>query len=100
VCRLLADQLPDWRFAPPAGGLSLWVELPCGSADAFAPHAARHGVVFLPGGAASVDDAHPRHLRLSFALPPDRLTEAVGRLRAAWADYVGEDRSVGVAVAG
>ncbi len=89
LCGLLAEQLPGWRFDPPAGGLSMWVELPSGSADAFAPHAAQHGVVFLPGGAASVDDAHPRHLRLSFALPPEQLVEGVRRLRAAWADYVG-----------
>lgn len=98
--RLLTERLPGWRFTPPAGGLSLWVELPCSTADAFAPVAARHGVVFLPGSAASVDDAHPRHLRLSFALDPDRLDEGVRRLAAAWAEQNDERSHRSIAAAG
>ena len=97
---LLAEQLPSWRFTSPDGGLSLWAELPSGTADGFAPVAAQHGVLFLPGSAASVDDAHPRHLRLSFALPPDRLETGVRRLAVAWADQTAADDRTGVAAAG
>ena len=84
---LLEHRLPEWDCTAPAGGLSLWARLPAGTADALAPIAGRHGVTFLPGGAASADDAHPEWLRLSFAETPDRLAEGIRRLTHAWADY-------------
>lgn len=84
---LLRRLLPAWEFVPPAGGLSIWARLPAGTAEGFSPVAARHGVAFLPGGAASADDAHPDHLRLSFAPAPERLEEGIRRLARAWDDY-------------
>ncbi|HET6951037.1 MAG TPA: PLP-dependent aminotransferase family protein, partial [Acidimicrobiales bacterium] len=87
LCRLLAAALPGWHARPPDGGLSLWVRLPSGTADAFAPVALRHGVRVLPGSAASPDEAHLDHLRLTVALAPERLRRAVDRLAAAWADH-------------
>jgi DNA-binding transcriptional MocR family regulator len=89
LCRLLAAALPGWRVRPPDAGLSLWVRLPAGTGDAFAPVALRHGVRVLPGSAASPDDAHLDHLRLSVALPAARLRVGVDRLAAAWAEYAG-----------
>jgi DNA-binding transcriptional MocR family regulator len=60
------------------------VELPVGSAEAFAHAAARHGVTVAAGSAACLDGRHGRHLRLSFAQPHDTLALAVERLAAAW----------------
>lgn len=85
----LADALPAWEVRPPAGGLSTWVRLPAGPGgpgavgDHFAAVALRHGVAVLPGGAASVDDSHLDHIRLSHSVPPDVLAEGVRRLAIA-----------------
>jgi len=81
---LLRTHLPAWRTQSPQAGLSLWVELPVGGADAFAHAAARHGVTVAAGSAMCLDGRHGRHLRLSFAEPLDTLALAVERLVAAW----------------
>ncbi len=81
---LIAGSLPAWRTEPPAAGLSLWVELPLDSADAFAHVAARHGVTVAPGSGACLDGRHRQFVRLSFAEQLDTLELAVERLAAAW----------------
>jgi DNA-binding transcriptional MocR family regulator len=86
---LLATSLPAWRVVPPAAGLSLWVRLPSGTGDAFAPVALRHGVRVLAGSAASPDEAHLDHLRLAVSPPPDQLHTAVRRLADAWREHAG-----------
>ncbi|MGI5128260.1 PLP-dependent aminotransferase family protein [Pseudonocardia sp. CA-107938] len=83
----LAARLPGWRITRPAAGLSLWVELPVASADAFAHTAARHGVTISPGSASCLDGRHHGHVRLSFAGQLDTLTTAAERLAAAWAAH-------------
>ena len=82
----LAERLPDWRWDPPAGGLSIWVRLPDPSADAFAQAALRHGVAVATAPALSPSDKHRDRLRLSFSGPADELREGVKRLATAWAD--------------
>jgi DNA-binding transcriptional MocR family regulator len=89
LCGLLAEALPSWELRPPDGGLSLWVRLPAGTGDAFAPVALRHGVRVLPGSAASPDEADLDHLRLAVSLPPARLRLGADRLAAAWAEFAG-----------
>jgi DNA-binding transcriptional MocR family regulator len=81
---LLTRELPAWRWARPAGGLSAWVELPAGNATAFAQVAQRHGVSVVPGPLLSADESHERHLRISFAPGLAAITEGVNRLAAAW----------------
>lgn len=81
---LLASHLPAWRTGQQAAGLSLWVELPLDSADAFAHVAARHGVTIAAGSTACLDQRHHRYIRLSFAERPDTLELAVQRLAVAW----------------
>ncbi len=83
----LRSRLPDWEFAIPAGGLSLWVHLPSGNAEEFAELALEHGVAIVPGPALSVDDGNRRAIRMAFVEPEQRLIEAVDRLAAAWAQY-------------
>jgi DNA-binding transcriptional MocR family regulator len=81
---LLARHLPAWRTRTPQAGLSLWAELPTGSADAFTLAAARHGVTVLAGSAACADGRHRNFVRLSFAEQPSTLELAAERLAAAW----------------
>jgi DNA-binding transcriptional MocR family regulator len=81
------SQLPDWSFAVPPGGLSLWVHLPSGNAEEFADRALDAGVAVAPGPSLSVDDGNRRSLRMAFVQPEDRLTEAIGRLAGAWRTY-------------
>ncbi|HEV8626688.1 MAG TPA: PLP-dependent aminotransferase family protein [Acidimicrobiia bacterium] len=91
---LLAEAIPGCSFAPPAGGLSLWVRLP-GDADAaaFASRALRHGVSVAPGQFASSTGGHD-HLRLCHDRPDEELTEGIARLAAAWAETTGTVVSV------
>jgi len=84
LCSLIEEQLPAWRPARPAAGLSLWIRLPVADAEAFAAVAARYGVVVSAGGTACVDGRHRGYVRLSFAEQLDVLSLAVERLAAAW----------------
>ena len=83
----LAQHLPDWCYRTPAGGLSLWVQLPYGLADEFAQHALTHGVSVLPGSAASAREHHLDRIRIAYSESPARLSAAVQRLAAAWRDF-------------
>ena len=81
---LIAAHLPAWRAVGPEAGLSLWAELPVGSADAFTQTAARHGVTIMAGSAACADGQHRQFVRLSFAEQPSTLELAVERLAVSW----------------
>ncbi len=87
LVKLLARHLPGWTWAPPAGGLSLWVRLPGGNADEFAQVALRHGVSVVPGSLASSDGSFSDHLRLPFVLDREPMEEGVRRLGRAWSAY-------------
>lgn len=81
----LAEELPAWRWQEPAGGLSIWVQLPGADAEAFARLSLAHGVAVAPAARVlSSTDAHADHLRLSFSAPPGVLVEGVRRLASAW----------------
>jgi DNA-binding transcriptional MocR family regulator len=77
----LAQFLPDWTWAAPAGGLTIWARRP-GDADSggFAQAALLRGVAVVPGRLLSVSAGRSPWLRLAFALPPDDLTVAVKAL--------------------
>jgi DNA-binding transcriptional MocR family regulator len=85
----LADSLPAWRVARPAGGLSLWAELPDPASSALAVAAARHGVHLAPGPRFGVDGTLERFVRVPFALPAPVLREAIRRLATAYDDVAG-----------
>jgi len=80
----LREQLPSWLWDEPAGGLSIWVQLPTPTADVFAQTALRHGVAVATAPALSPSAAHPDRIRLSFSGPPPELLEGVNRLASAW----------------
>ncbi|HSS44573.1 MAG TPA: PLP-dependent aminotransferase family protein [Thermoanaerobaculia bacterium] len=84
---LLERHLPEWTWTPPAGGLSLWVQLPRGDAGEFAQVALRHGVSVVPGPLTSPDGSFPDHLRLPFVLGKAEMREGIERLARAWNFY-------------
>ncbi len=80
----VADECPRWRVGRPAGGMTLWVQLPdATSASALAARAVTHGVRVAPGPRFGVDGGFEQRLRLPFTQTPERLAEAVRRLAAA-----------------
>jgi DNA-binding transcriptional MocR family regulator len=79
----LARRAPDWRPNSPAGGLSLWVELPAPISSALAATGERHGLRLAAGPRFGVGGVFERYLRLPYTLPRDALTEAVERLARA-----------------
>jgi DNA-binding transcriptional MocR family regulator len=85
----LARALPEWRAPLPQGGLSLWAELPAALSTPLTMRAAQAGVVVVPGSRFGVDGTLERFLRLPYALPADRLVEAVDRLAGVWAELEG-----------
>lgn len=84
----LETTLPDWRFALPPGGLSLWVAIDR-SSTALAAAAEAEGVRIVPGPRFGTDGALERYLRLPFVVPPAQLQEAVHRLERAIAGSAG-----------
>jgi DNA-binding transcriptional MocR family regulator len=85
--RLMAEHLSDWQVDPPRGGLSLWVALPAGSADALARIAATHGVSIAGSAAFAASVSSDDHIRIPFTAPDDVLTEGIRRLGYAWREY-------------
>ncbi|MGP4015633.1 aminotransferase class I/II-fold pyridoxal phosphate-dependent enzyme [Saccharopolyspora sp. 5N708] len=76
----LRQHLPQWTWDQPSGGLSLWVRLPGTDTDRFAELARGNGVAVAPGSLFSADRRYRDHLRLSFALGPELLDQAVAVL--------------------
>jgi DNA-binding transcriptional MocR family regulator len=91
----LAEELPEWTFSSPQGGLSLWIAIDRSSTSLMGA-AARAGVRIVPGPRFGIDGTLERFLRLPFVLPPSTLREAVARLVQAaeevprFADAAGE----------
>jgi DNA-binding transcriptional MocR family regulator len=85
----LAAHLPDWKATRPQGGLSLWAELSAPLSTPLTMLAAQAGVVVVPGSRFGVDGTLERFLRLPYALPAERLTEAVRRLAGVWTQLDG-----------
>ncbi len=83
---LLAEHLPEWEFAPPRGGLSIWARLPEVSAEEFIGRAAMHGVAVAGSSAfaANASDSGDDCVRIPFTAPEPVLREGVRRLGDAW----------------
>ncbi|NMO55841.1 PLP-dependent aminotransferase family protein [Actinoplanes sp. TBRC 11911] len=76
----LGEHLPEWTFAMPPGGLTLWAELDGPISSALARAAEDVGVRLAPGPRFGLDGTMERFLRLPFTLAPDDLAEAVRRI--------------------
>ena len=84
----VTEQLPDWRFRLPTGGLSLWCELPTRGrrvgAVALAAEAEARGVVVSPGPVFAVDGGLDSFVRIPYSRPVGDLRDAMDRLAEAW----------------
>ncbi len=80
----VTEQLPEWRFRMPGGGLALWCELPDALGTALVDEADRLGVIVAPGPAFAVAGGPDRFVRIPWSRPGDELEEAVRRLARAW----------------
>ncbi len=89
----LATQLPSWRFRVPAGGLSIWCELPRPVSTELSAAARKRGVQLAPGPLFAPEGGLERFLRMPFTQSPETMTEAVDRLAAAWAELPQRHRS-------
>ncbi|NJP68607.1 PLP-dependent aminotransferase family protein [Streptomyces spiramenti] len=76
----LRARLPDWEFAVPAGGLTLWARAGGLSSSRLADLAERRGVRVPAGTRFGLDGAFEGYLRLPFTLPGPLAAEAVARL--------------------
>lgn len=79
----LNARLPAWTWHPPAGGLSMWVDIKV-AAERFGREALRNGVAVATPRDLAASDTFPNHVRLSFARHPDELVIGVDRLATAW----------------
>jgi DNA-binding transcriptional MocR family regulator len=76
----IRTELPDWRFELPAGGLSLWCELPEPVGSSLVGVAQRNDVLLVAGSRFSPDGGLERFVRLPYTLEPDALRDAVRRI--------------------
>ena len=87
---LLAEELPDWSYRLPQGGLSLWAAMPAGSAEALSRAAAVHGVSVAGSGEFVAAGPSPDdHIRIPFTAPDEMLAAGLHRLGSAWQKYRG-----------
>ena len=68
----------------------LWCDLGAPRSSALAGAAGGHSLRLAAGPRFGVDGAFERRLRLPYSLGPETLTDAVERLRAAWAAVSGD----------
>ncbi|GAA2651674.1 MocR-like transcription factor YczR [Paractinoplanes durhamensis] len=87
----LREQLPEWTFTVPRGGVMLWAELDGPISSALARAAEDVDVRLAPGPRFGLDGTLERFLRLPFTLPEDDLVEAVKRIASVRYDL---DRAV------
>ena len=81
---LMAEYFPHWRFTPPEGGLSFWVELPGMLATLFSVRAESRGIHIGTGTRFGLAGAFDRYLRLPFTLSDDELHSAFTTLQPLW----------------
>ncbi|PYE50550.1 PLP-dependent aminotransferase family protein [Deinococcus yavapaiensis] len=84
VAAFLREQLPEWSFSLPRGGLSVWASLPAPVGSALCARAEGYGVRLTSGARFGADGLFERQLRLPFTLPEAELREALKRLSLAY----------------
>lgn len=76
----LTTALPEWRWASPDGGLSLWAEIGAEPAADLAARAAEVGVAVAAGNAFAEGGVWGRHVRLNTGLASAAAGSAIRRL--------------------
>lgn len=92
LAHALHEHLPDWRFRLPDGGLTLWLQLPHGSATRLAAEMERSGIYLAPGPVFSVEGGSDNWLRIPYAKPEPELIQAVRQVADAWPAVAREAR--------
>ncbi|MFJ3793580.1 PLP-dependent aminotransferase family protein [Kitasatospora sp. NPDC090091] len=101
----LRTRLPDWRYAPPPGGLAFWVSTGGLSGAALARAGEQVGVRIAAGSRFGADGAFEHHIRIPLTVPAAAVPAAVDRLakvaaRAAaggrWRDAADEGQPLAV----
>jgi DNA-binding transcriptional MocR family regulator len=80
----LRTHLPEWRWTEPAGGWSVWAELPEPTSGRLATLAQAEGVRIAPGSRFGSPGVLDRYVRLPYSLPPADLLDAVKRIASAY----------------
>ncbi|WP_035841651.1 MocR-like transcription factor YczR [Kitasatospora azatica] len=78
----LRERLPQWRFAEPNGGMTLWIDTGGLSGAALARAGERTGVRIAAGSRFGVDGAFEGYVRLPLTVPPAAAAETAERLAA------------------
>ncbi len=84
LAHAIGERLPDWRFRLPEGGMTLWLQLPSGSATQLAANLETVGVHVPPGPMFSVEGGNDQWLRIPYVRPEEELIEAVRRIAQIW----------------
>ncbi len=79
----LRERLPGWRFAEPAGGLTLWIDTAGLSGTALAQAGERAGLRLAAGSRFGVDGAFEAFVRIPLTVPAALAAEAADRLARA-----------------
>ncbi|MFK4850500.1 PLP-dependent aminotransferase family protein [Microbacterium sp. ZW T6_19] len=74
---------------PTHGGLSAWVDLEAPISTTLSLAAREHGLILPPGPRFSTGGVLERRVRIPITLTPDRMSEAMSRLRRAWDEVLG-----------
>ncbi|WP_030728060.1 PLP-dependent aminotransferase family protein [Streptomyces sp. NRRL F-2890] len=90
----LRAHLPEWEFAVPSGGLTLWVRTGGLSGSRIADAGERFGVRVPSGPRFGVDGAFEGYVRIPFTIGEPAASEAAARLAAA-ARFVAEGARYG-----
>jgi DNA-binding transcriptional MocR family regulator len=86
LCDAMKTALPDWVLHQPAGGLSIWCELPEALSTAVVAAAERQDLLLAAGPRFAVDGGLERFLRLACTQHPATMLDAVARTAQAWDD--------------
>jgi DNA-binding transcriptional MocR family regulator len=82
----LAEHLPDWHCPRPAGGMSVWAQMPSPRGEELVRRATTYGVGIVAGSTFAVDHhQHTDRIRLPFVAEPAVIEEGIRRLGDAWA---------------
>lgn len=81
--------IPGFRMPPTPGGLSAWIDLGAPLSTSLSLAARERQLILPPGPRFTTGGVLERRLRIPITLPPERTTEAMQRLSAAWEDVRG-----------
>lgn len=80
----LSAHIPEWKMAPPSGGLSAWIDLGVPVASRLADAARQESVAITPGTLFGSDGSFEDRIRIPFTLDATLTDEAIRRLARAW----------------